>query len=97
MTHSFTMMADVPHRYQYLKEVALLDSQSTVDIFCNERYLRNIKKVSDTMYLATNGGVLKCTKQGLLPGYGMVWFDERAITNIISVSKARRKGNYKIT
>ena len=82
---------------EYLKKVVLLDNQSTTDIFCNKDYLENIKKVPETLYLSTNGGVLKCDQKGELPGYGEVWYDEKAIANVISFSNAEKKGKYQIT
>ena len=82
---------------EYLKKVALLDNQSTADIFCNKDYLRNIRKVNETLQLNTNGGVLQCNQKGDLPGYGEVWYDEGAIANIISMSNAEKSGRYLIT
>ena len=81
---------------EHLKRVALLDNQSTTDIFCNKDYLRNIRKVDEALHLNTNAGTLVCNKKGELPGYGEVWFDERAIANVISFSNAEQKGKYDI-
>ena len=81
----------------YLREVVLLDNQSTTDIFCNKDFLEDIQEVSETLYLDTNGGVLKCNHKGTLPGYGEVWYNDKAIANVISMSNAEKKGKYQIT
>jgi hypothetical protein len=44
----------------------------------------NIRKSTAPVTLGTNGGVLVCTLQADLPGYGEVWFHPEAITNIFS-------------
>ena len=59
----------------------LLDSQSTVDIFCNPRLVENIHRVKDGMKIQCNAGTQVTTLVGDLPGYGPVWFDSRAIAN----------------
>ena len=39
------------------------------------------------MHLMTNGGILVTTHKANLPQWGEVWFNELAITNIISYAK----------
>lgn len=78
-----------------IKDWILLDNQSTVDIFCNARLLKNIREVSGTMNINTNGGVLKTSQMGELKGYGMVWYHPEALTNILSLAKLSNK--YRIT
>jgi len=83
--------------YDYLRTQVLLDNQSTTDIFCDPSYLENVRTVPETLYLKTNGGTLKCNTKGDLKGYGPVWCHDKAITNIISFSNAKRSGKYTIT
>ena len=45
--------------------------------------------------MSTNGGILKTNMKGIFPGYGEVWYQPKAITNIISQSGVEDKG-YKI-
>ena len=39
-----------------LQNVILLDSQSTMDLFCNPKLVQKIKKPKSTMKLQSNGG-----------------------------------------
>jgi hypothetical protein len=68
-----------------LRTVILFDAQSTDDVFCNEKYLRNIKKSGLSMPLHGNGGVLPLEHIGMLKGYHHeVWYNRHAIANILS-------------
>ena len=74
----------------------LLDNQSSVSVFCNKDLVQNIRKSNDgNMHLSTNGGVLVTSKKADLPQWGELWFNESAITNIISY--AEMADRYRIT
>jgi len=49
----------------------LLDSQSTVDVFCNPKLLSNAERAI-------------ISKKGDLKGYGTVWYHPEGIANILS-------------
>jgi hypothetical protein len=70
-----------------LRKVILLDTQSTDDVFCNKKYLRNIRKSRESMPLHGNGGVLPLEHIGELKGYHhVVWYNKSPIANILSKS-----------
>ena len=78
-----------------MKEWILLDSQSTVNLFCNPRYVNNIRKAHATLQLSTNTGQKAITTVADVPDYGTVWFDNESITNIFSLADMSDK--YRVT
>ena len=74
---------------EILKTWVLLDSQSTVDIFCNPHLLRNIRRTPEGMRIHCNAGSRLTNLVGDLPGYGTVWYDPKAIANILSLRRVR--------
>ena len=73
----------------------LLDSQSSIDIFCNPKLLSNIHDVKHTFNLYCNSGRAIISKKGDLKGYGMVWYHPEGIANILSLHNVQRK--HKVT
>ena len=66
-----------------------MDSQSTVDIFCNPHLLKNIRRTPEGMRIHCNAGSRLTNLIGDLPGYGTVWYDPNAIANILSLWRVR--------
>jgi hypothetical protein len=70
-----------------LKQVKLLDSQSTINLFCNKTLVDKTYKSKDSMHLKTNAGTMLLSQKASIPGYTkQVWFSSRAITNIVALS-----------
>ena len=67
------------------KTWVLLDSQLTVDIFCNPHFLKNIRRTPEGLRLHCNAGSCLTNLVGDLHGYGTVWYDPKAIANILSL------------
>ncbi len=67
-----------------LRNVFLLDNQSTFNSCCNRKFVSLVRKALHALNMTSNGGGLKITEKCKIPGYKFwVWFSENAITNII--------------
>eukprot|EP00980_Cylindrotheca_fusiformis_P027181 scaffold19280_cov154-Cylindrotheca_fusiformis.AAC.3 len=75
----------------------LLDSASTVNMFTNPNFLRNIRRSRDPKgcTIHSNGGESTTHMIGDLPGFGMVWLNENWIGNILSMAAVSQL--YRIT
>ena len=69
----------------------LLDSQSTIDVFCNEKLLSRIHATDTIMNIKCNAGVKRTNLRGHLSGYGWVCFFPDGIANILSMSRVKEK------
>jgi hypothetical protein len=79
-----------------LREVILLDIQSTMDLFCNAALVSKTRKYTTCMRLKSNGGTMLVTREATMPGYDKdVWFSTRSITNIIALSNLIQQ--YRVT
>ena len=74
-----------------VKSWILMDRKSTIDIFGKSKYLTNIKIVSTTLKLMGNGGLLTSNQQVNLKIYGNLWYNPKAIGNILSLSNVKKK------
>ena len=46
--------------------------------------MHNVYQVDTTLSLATNPGTMTTNLKTELPGYGIIWFDPQAMTNVLS-------------
>ena len=74
-----------------LQNVLLLDSCSTVDLFCNKNLVTKIWTSKSSMTVKGNGGDLKTHQKAHVANYGEVWFDKRSITNIMLLKNVSEK------
>jgi hypothetical protein len=65
-----------------LQEIILLDSQSTMDLFCNASLISKTSKSKSSMRIKINGGTMQINSTGLQQE---CLFSTRAITNIIAL------------
>ena len=71
-----------------LREIILLDNQSTMSLFCNERMVSDIKTAPIPLTLKSNGGTMQVNKVASIgDGKPKVWFLSQAITNILSLKE----------
>ena len=69
----------------------LIDNQSTVDLFYNDKLLTNVRKVNDHIIVHCNAGKVRVNMMGELPGYGDVWYYPDGIANILSLFRVSLK------
>ena len=69
----------------------MLDSQSTIDVFCNKKLLTWIHATKTTMNIKCNARVTRTNLRGHLSGYGLVCFFPDGIGNILSMSRVKEK------
>jgi len=69
----------------------ILDSQSTVDVFCNAKMLRNIHEPKWHLVLHCNAGTMTVTKKGDLKGYDTIWCHPTGLASILSLNNIRKK------
>jgi hypothetical protein len=74
-----------------LRDMILLDNQSTVDLFCNRKLVSRVWKTDESMTVHGNGGTISTKMKAHITNYGDVWFDTKAITNILSLKNVREK------
>jgi len=73
----------------------ILDSGSSINLFCNQTWLQDVKHSNKTEHLATNAGDIQVQQQGTLPDYGTVPYHTSAVTNIMSLAQLTDK--YRVT
>lgn len=79
-----------------LRNIILLDNESTMDLFCNTKLVNDIRPSQKVISLQSNGGNMKIKMEASITGYHkQVWFSKHAITNIIALSNLIQQ--YRVT
>ena len=75
-----------------MREFLLLNNQSSVHVFCNQDYVKNIRAAGRELSLKGNGGTLPIKNIADYNGFEeLVGFSENAMTNILSLARARQE------
>jgi len=75
-----------------LREVILLDNQSTMSLFCNHKLVSDVRRSDRPLNLQSNGGTMQVHRiADIGKDHPPVWFSKRAITNILSLKEVIRK------
>ena len=69
-----------------IRELVLLNSDSTNTVFCSKEYISNIIKLESPLVLRSNRGETKTSYICDVPYLGTQWYNKNAITNIISLA-----------
>eukprot|EP00957_Ditylum_brightwellii_P123945 9448099-Ditylum_brightwellii.AAC.1 len=69
----------------------LLDSQSTVNVFCNASLLANVRKARGSLDIYSTASKSTTDMIGDLPGFGTVWLYQEGIANILPLSKVAER------
>jgi len=80
------VLCNMQHKAGIPDSWILLDSQSTVDVFCNGKMLTNIHDTKRDLTLHCNAGTTSIIKKGDLKGYGTMWYHPDGIANILSLN-----------
>jgi hypothetical protein len=67
-----------------MREWVLIDTASTVNVFCNKEFMRDVRK-APPLVVHTNAGTFTIQEKATLLWCEMdVWIDPHAITNVLS-------------
>jgi len=69
------------------KTWVLLDSPSTVSVFCNAKLLTNIRPCTILLIVLTNGGCQVSKQVGKICNLGTVWYNPQSLANILSLAE----------
>ncbi len=75
-----------------LRKVLLIDSQSTVDLFCDPSLCSETRKANGSVRLNSNGGNVRVSHEAKVKGcFRDVWFDVDAITNVVALANVQKQ------
>ena len=71
----------------------LLDSGSTISLFRDKEFLEKTWDSKTRLLMETNAGNKIIMKQGEIAGFGDVWFDEEAVSNLLGLNDVVSRGH----
>jgi hypothetical protein len=74
-----------------MKDAVLLENGYTDNCYCHPKLVENIRTSNKTCTILTNGGDLFTNQCATVPGFGEVWYDPSALTNIFSLELLEKK------
>ena len=69
----------------------LLNTCSSIDLFCNQSFVHNVHQINNMLSLAMNAGVMMTNLRPEFPGSGTVCFDPQSLKNVLSFGKIAKK------
>ena len=80
-----TIHAQKEDEDEKMKNMIMLDSGTTISLFCNEDLVTDVRESSELLNLTTNAGSKVINKEATVRGFGTVRFDENSIANIFGL------------
>ena len=83
-------MAMVPE----MRDRVLLDSDSSVHLFCNPQLVEGIQPAKEPLEVYTNAGIFRATQMAYVRGSDQdipVWYSPDAVTNVLSLAQLRKQ------
>ena len=70
-----------------------MDNQSTVHLFSNKNFLRDVLLSANPVNTQSSGGVTHCSLRCIIPDFGTSYYKELCLTNILSKDLIRELYN----
>ena len=70
----------------------LMDCGSTISLFRDKQFLKGLREAKRNLKMNTNAGSKWISQEGNVPGYGPVYYDGQAISNLFSMSEVINRG-----
>ena len=79
------------------REWIILENQRTVQIFSNNKFLRDIRTVDKQVNVQCNDGTTSTNMVGDMQGFGEVWYNPNGISNILLMNLVEGKPGWETT
>ena len=75
----------------HMHDWILLNTCSSIDLLCNQSFVCNVHQVNTMLSLVKNAGMMTTNLRAELPGYGTVWFNPQAMTNVLGLGNIAKQ------